>query len=214
MFGSLPSSSDGKVASSSEPDKSQTKKDESDLEKKENDDNEEQENELKKLYQPFDKKKPVKEMFKTTVRPSKPSTTPVELDVLKKVQNLVSQYQTTTIIPKFGFDIAPIGNIGVIERTKTKEKSDVDDNKVEDNKNDPLMNNLDLLAPIRSKPISELYKPIDKNGSVSDLYNLNKNNKNNRPLNDPFDPSMFAPLSKLPKPSPLVDSSSSQSGGN
>ena len=121
MFGSLPS--DGLKVSQSEPDKKIKSENEKNVEKI-------QENELKKLYQPFGQKKPVEEMYKTTVRPSKPNTPGAALDVLKKVQNLVSQYQTTTIIPKFGFDIAPIGNVGVIERTKTKEKPE---NKVKNN---------------------------------------------------------------------------------
>ena len=68
---------------------------------------------------------------------------------------------------------------------------------------DPLMGNPDFIAPIRSKPLSDLYKPPKRNSSIADLYNFKVAQETN--TKEPFDPDFFAPL-RLPKPSPLVAS--------
>ena len=65
------------------------------------------------------------------------------------------------------------------------------------------MGNPDFIAPIRSKPLSDLYKPPKRNSSLADLYNFKIAQETT--TKEPFDPDFFAPL-RLPKPSPLVAS--------
>ena len=65
------------------------------------------------------------------------------------------------------------------------------------------MGNPDFMAPIRSKPLSDLYKPPKRNSSLADLYNFKVAQETT--TKEPFDPDFFAPL-RLPKPSPLVAS--------
>ena len=75
-------------------------------------------------------------------------------------------------------DLTPLGT-PIVQRTKTQKKPD------------PLMDDPDLMKPLRRKtPLKDLYKPIEiknKDDPLKDLYELDKNE-------DVFDPSFFAPM--------------------
>ena len=64
-------------------------------------------------------------------------------------------------------DLTPLGT-PIVQRTKDQKKP---------GGNDPLMNNPDIMKPLRDKPLQDLYKPIEiknKDNPLIDLYELDK----------------------------------------